>query len=134
MRFTDNNDGTVTDNETGLMWQKADDGVSRNWQDAIRYCRGLDLAGHRDWRCPTIRELSSIVDYEQTNPAIDPAFGAASDVYWSSTTCPDYPGTAWDVDFGYGDVYATGKSNGYRVRAVRGGLSVWRIERLSDLY
>ena len=37
--FVDNLDGTVTDTETGLMWQQADDGTQRNWEDAVGLLR-----------------------------------------------------------------------------------------------
>jgi len=30
--YVDNGDGTISDLATGLMWQKADDGVSKDWE------------------------------------------------------------------------------------------------------
>ena len=123
IRFVDNNDGTVTDNKTGLMWQKTNDGVRRTWQDAIDYCKGLDLAGYRDWRCPTMHELTSIVDYELYNPAMDPVFHARSNFYWSATTLAGGSFLAWDLLFGGGVADNDGKTDGgFYVRAVRGGL------------
>ena len=88
VNFTDNGDGTVTDNTTGLMWQKQDDGVRRTWDQALEYCKGLSLGGHSDWRLPTVKELQSIVDYAKHNPAIDTMFfpDTKASVYWSSTT------------------------------------------------
>lgn len=70
-RFTDNGDGTVNDNCTGLMWQKntADidgDGIENDqvsWCEALAYCEGLTLAGHSDWRLPNVRESQSIINY-----------------------------------------------------------------------
>jgi len=59
--FVDNNDGTITDKATGLMWQKADDGVSRDWENALLYAENLNLAGYSDWRLPNAKELQSIV-------------------------------------------------------------------------
>ena len=49
-RITDNADGTVTDNFTGLMWVKDTKyfGVTINWQKALDACEGLDLAEHKD--------------------------------------------------------------------------------------
>jgi hypothetical protein len=92
-RFTDNEDGTVTDHCTGLMWQKdtadvngdgqtAEDGTDAlPWCDALAYCENLSFAGHDDWRLPNVRELQSIVDYGRLGPAIDPVFGAFSGWY-----------------------------------------------------
>ena len=43
MNYTDNEDGTVTDNVTGLMWQKQDDGDWKTWSDAGAYCSSLGV-------------------------------------------------------------------------------------------
>lgn len=85
--FEANGDGTVSDLATGLMWQQADDGVSRDWEEALGYAENLELAGHADWRLPNAKELQSIVDYSRSpqtihSPAIDPVF---------ETTEIDYP-------------------------------------------
>jgi len=61
--FVDNGDGTVTDLATGLMWQQADDGISRDWEAALAYAENLNLGGYTDWRLPNAKELQSIVDY-----------------------------------------------------------------------
>jgi serine/threonine protein kinase len=53
---------TWTDPATGLMWTKKDNNSDVNWQQATDYCRNLDLAGHSDWRLPTIDELQGIYD------------------------------------------------------------------------
>jgi len=58
--FKDNGDGTVTDKNMGLMWQKDDDGRQRNWDDSRNYCNSLSLGGHSDWRLPTLHELTSL--------------------------------------------------------------------------
>ncbi len=123
-RFTDNGDGTVTDNCTGLMWQQntGNGGNRLNWCDALAYCFNLELAGHADWRLPNVRELQSIVDYGRGAPVIDPAFGAqfgAQSCYWSSTSSHAFPDTAWGVDFRLGCVNSDDKSDDNYVRAVR---------------
>lgn len=53
--FTDNNDGTISDRATGLMWQKSDDGVGRDWKNALAYSENLTLAGYGDWRLPNAK-------------------------------------------------------------------------------
>jgi hypothetical protein len=58
--FTDNGDGTVTDNVTGLMWQQ-DPGAKMTWNAGVAGAATLDLAGYGDWRLPTIKELYSLM-------------------------------------------------------------------------
>ncbi len=120
MSFTDNGDGTVTDNNTGLMWQQADDGNTYNWYQAsgtydatynpssVNVCGSLTLAGYSDWRLPTKKELLSIVDYSVTKgsaPALDAtAFpNGRPNAYWTSTIGMDHPNYAWDVVFHDGE-------------------------------
>ncbi|RKZ91878.1 MAG: hypothetical protein DRR19_05965 [Candidatus Parabeggiatoa sp. nov. 1] len=101
--FADNGDSTVTDKASGLMWQQADDGTGRNWQDSLAYCEGLELAGHNDWRLPDIKELQSIVDYTRHDPAIDPEVFTQTDPegwFWSGTTHGDNITTGSYICFG----------------------------------
>ena len=120
--FTNNGDGTVTDGNTGLMWQQAEAG-SMNWEGAITCCEGLSLAGYTDWRLPNIKELRSIVDDRLYNPAIDTNYfpGVHASYYWSSTTHARRSSPAWGVHFGDGGVYDDSKTLGGYVRCVRGG-------------
>jgi hypothetical protein len=132
-RFVDNGDGTVSDTCMGLMWQKntadanADgriDGKDNiTWCDALNFCDNLEFAGFDDWRLPNVRELQSIVDYGRKDPAIDPVFGAASAVYWSSTSVDSRAVFAWLVHFFDGPVFyvsdGPAKGGSGYVRAVR---------------
>jgi len=119
--FTDNRDGTVTDNLTSLMWQKQDDKEVRTWKEAITYCEKLYLAGYSDWRLPTIKELGSIVDNTTVNPAIDTTYfpGTVSSYYWSTTTYADGTASAWNVNFYDGYVASFSKTSVYYARCVR---------------
>jgi len=77
--FVDNGDETISDNATGLMWQKADDGQARDWENALEYAENLSFAEYTNWRLPNAKELESIVDYTRcpditASPAIDPLF------------------------------------------------------------
>jgi len=63
MRFRDNGDGTVTDLATGLLWQKNPPDERFTWEEARQYARDLDLAGHTDWRLPSIKQLTSLADF-----------------------------------------------------------------------
>ena len=136
--YTDNLDGTITDNTTGLMWEKLtndssihDKDYTYSWANAfavkIAALNSANFAGHNDWRLPNINELQTLADYGLFNPAIDSAFNngldsfTRSSVYWSSTTSAGSPGLAWGVIFADGFVRAIGMSNFGFVRAVRGG-------------
>jgi hypothetical protein len=139
MSFTDNGNGTVTDNNTGLLWQRQDDGNPYNWYQATgevnssynpsggsykNVCGSLNLGGYADWRLPTKKELIAIVDYSipYPGPTIDPIFtNTQPSNYWSSTTLAGYPYNAWYVNFSYGYVGYSVKHNSMYVRCVRGG-------------
>jgi len=58
--YTDNGDGTVTDNNTGLMWQQTPPADKMFYSDAKEYARILKLGGYNDWRLPTVKESFSI--------------------------------------------------------------------------
>ena len=122
--FIDNGDGTVTNTDTGLMWQKDTDPDTYEWQDALSYCENLTLAGYDDWRLPNVNELQSLVDYERYSPTINTTYfpNTQSSYYWSSTTTPGYPDFAWYVYFSDGGVsFYYVKSYPRYVRAVRAG-------------
>lgn len=77
--FKDNGNQTITDNATGLMWQKTTTSEGLNWEDALKYAENLTLGGYDDWRLPNAKELQSLVDYSRSpqttnSPAIDPVF------------------------------------------------------------
>jgi hypothetical protein len=66
--YRDNGDGTVTDLNTGLMWQR-DPGEQVTYQQAISGASSLNLAGYDDWRLPTIKELYSLILFSGTDPS-----------------------------------------------------------------
>ncbi len=117
-----NRDGTVTDTDTGLMWQQQPDHNRHTWEDALDYCENATLAGYTDWRLPTFKELNSIVDLTRSDPAIYPVFiGTNYASYWSSTSNTNSTGNAWFIGIFNGGDYNDDKSYEYNVRAVRGG-------------
>ncbi len=100
-----NNNGAVWDRNTGLLWQQEDDGICRDWKEALTYCENLSLAGQTNWRLPNIKELQSIVDYTREAPAIDtdfftPLSHLGEAWYWSGTTHGDATNTAAYVCIG----------------------------------
>lgn len=58
--YTDNGDGTVTDNNTGLMWQQTPPSDKMTYDEAVEYIENLKLGGYDDWRLPTIKESFSL--------------------------------------------------------------------------
>ena len=115
-RFTDNGDGTVTDNLTGLIWLKNADCSRLNswWTTSFNFIIELNTTGEmdgrpcgdtsnngshqNDWRMPNLRELQSLIHYGLYNPAVpntagtgpwtvgDPFTRLAMEWYWSSTS------------------------------------------------
>jgi hypothetical protein len=126
--FVDNENGTVTDLSTGLMWQQQQSDTWMDWNAAIDYCWYLDFAGYGLWRMPQKRELHSIVDFSGSYPAIDPIafpdFGGGS--FWTANenVCDD--NRACSVYIGNGSVGCNGTktSNNY-VLAVIGGQDLY---------
>ena len=63
-RYRDNGDGTVSDLNTGLMWQKTPNlGRKATYREAVARAGTFGLAGYTDWRLPTIKELYSLIDF-----------------------------------------------------------------------
>ncbi len=121
--LVDNENGTITDTETGLMWQKETAPEIYTWEQALAYAEALELpsGGYSDWRLPNRNELQTLVDYTQYKPAIDPLLQVITEapVYWSSTTDANNTVDAWRVDFESGLVEPFDKGHSYYVRAVR---------------
>lgn len=69
--YTDNGDGTITDNVTGLIWTQEVSSFSMSWAQASGYCDTLTTGGYTDWRIPTIKELWSIREFSQGWPWIN---------------------------------------------------------------
>jgi len=137
--YTDNGDGTITDNATGLIWEKlTDDGTIHHWDDIYTWADAFAVkitalntvpcfAGHCDWRLPNVNELQTLVDYGRFSPAIDPVFNNGTDSFtqsagcWSSTTIATTSDFAWGVFFFNGGMGADSKTDNVDcVRAVRG--------------
>ena len=146
------------DNVTGLIWEiKTDDGGIHDKNNVYTWCdhdsstnggnegtcgNGTDtedfinalnlynFGGYSDWRLPTIKELSTLVNSNIPSPypTIDIEYfpNTLSSSYWSSTTGAIHLYSAWDVDFrtGHSSIDVIGRSKDYYykyVRAVRAG-------------
>lgn len=132
-RFTANGDGTVADNLTGLIWlENADCFGARNFTDALADVANL-MAGQcglddgsvaTDWRLPNIKELLSLVDYSESDPALPsahPFTSVQTSFYWSSSSNAQSPSSAWFVDIATGIGSTDVKSGTNHVWPVRGG-------------
>ncbi|TGN10582.1 DUF1566 domain-containing protein [Leptospira ilyithenensis] len=114
--FRDNGDQTITDINTGLVWQKCAVGLSGDqcqivvsstsmiWSSALNACNSLTLA-NRTWRLPSVSELKSIVNLTNTTVPINTSYFpgvAASTGYWTSTTIFASVTDAWVVHMNVG--------------------------------
>jgi hypothetical protein len=132
-RFTDNGDGTMTDNLTGLIWTK--DGNlpngTKTWQQALDYVASLNSSGYlgyRDWRLPNVNELESLINANEANSATWLSSQGFTNIqgllYWSSTTTLLYFDYAMVIAMWDGWVRSEFKSQSFDphyVWPVRGG-------------
>jgi len=141
-RFTNNLDGTITDNLTGLIWLKDANCFDwKPWDEALSDCNGLadgqcgltDGSNTGDWRLPSRFELESLLTLEYFSPAVpntvgtgqwsqgDPFNNLYSSGYWSATTKESDTSYAWVVGMNDGVVGYGSKSVTAHIWPVRGG-------------
>jgi len=90
------------------------------YEDAISYCDKLDLSNKSDWRIPTINELRSIVNRDNSNPAINHIFlNNANEFFWSSTPYQQNKEKIWTIFFRDGVDYQSLKTDKAYIRCVR---------------
>jgi hypothetical protein len=120
-RYTINGNANVTDNRTGLVWQRVVDSNSYTLDGAKSYCAALGDS----WRLPTKKELLTLVDVTQASPAvpIDPAAfpNTPAEIFRTASPSATSPTDSLLVTFAAGAGYAFGNPNTrvYRVRCVR---------------
>ncbi|MBW1855030.1 MAG: DUF1566 domain-containing protein, partial [Deltaproteobacteria bacterium] len=113
--LTDNGDGTVSDNLTGLLWeQKTEENEPNTYthNDAIDYCENLSLGGYDDWRVPTRREYSTIINLGTLSPALDMTYFpfystviAENDIYyWTASDYHDDNTKVWKIQLSFGTI------------------------------
>jgi len=143
-RFTDNSNGTLTDNLTGLIWLKNANctatagGIVKTsgtltWDNALTWSNSLasgtcgltDGSSAGQWRLPNRFELESLVNYGQGNSATwlngQGFVNVRNEVYWSSSTGANSTSDAWYVYMVAGGVVTNSKLEYYYVWPVRGG-------------
>ena len=105
------------------------------WQEALDYVAGMNAGtyanyGYTDWLLPNRKELSSLIDYSQSSPALPsghPFTNVQSDSYWSSTSFAFDGSVAWRliIDSGYIlDFFKTSIYNIWPVRLRTSDISV----------
>ena len=124
--YSDNDNGTITDNVTGLMWQKEYNSTQLLSVEGDDYCASLALADLSDWRLPSDFELMTIVDYGTTAPAINGTYfpHTPSDSHWWTQTegqSSSFFSGRWAVDFGSGNLDTPTLFSRGLTRCVRGG-------------
>ncbi len=142
-RFIDNGDGTITDDDTGLMWlQDANcantvgydpngTGDGRvDWLNAGAFVDAINAGtypacsggGYADWHLSTRDELVSLIDDSNSSPALPtghPFTNVLNDIYWTSTEYAPNPTDAWYVYLDDGDVNGDDKTSTDYAWAVR---------------
>ena len=132
-RYTDNNNGTITDNETNLTWKQCAEGLSGagctsgtliryKWKQALQLADSTSFAGHSDWRLPNIKELNSLATANCYSPSINESLfpNTPSFYFWSSTSMLYYQHGAWNLRFTEGRAFPRPRYHPVNVRLVRG--------------
>ncbi len=111
-RFTDNQDGTITDTLTGLMWLKDAGCLGTGlWSNALTAVNALahgacglqDNSTAGQWRMPNLLELESLIDASSANPGLpasQPFLNVSGGIYWTSTSYyggSGGSGAAWTI-------------------------------------
>ena len=113
-RFAVVSDGAaVKDAQTGVIWEQSPDLFYGAWIEAIAHCEAKQLGGQTGWRLPSIKELSTLIDSSQKDPALPaghPFGNIKSSIFWSSTPSETDDIVAWHASFFSGEVVTDQKS------------------------
>jgi hypothetical protein len=121
LRFTA---GTHVDRRTGLVWQ-AQHTADQTLQQALALCEGLVLAGHDDWRVPSLKELETLVDRADAHETTPQTFAGIVDAtvaseYWTATPATPPRTGFWTLSFENGRHLTRYRSSTRYLRCVRG--------------
>ena len=90
LSFTNNWDGSITDDITGLEWTAQDDNSLKSWTEADQDCAALSLGGEGGWRLPSAKELLAVMRFTEEPPFLDASVftNAKSKTYHTATSHP----------------------------------------------
>lgn len=101
-RLITNEDGTVFDSKTGLMWtrENSNGGQPINFENALAECDTMSFADYNDWRMPNRNEmLSLLAAYLEDGENYSEAFPDSLKQYWTSSSCVGLTNNAWQISF-----------------------------------
>jgi hypothetical protein len=129
-RFIDKGDGIITDTGSGLIWLKKANISEKllTWQEAIDFCKTLNVAGYGDWRLPSKDEIGSLITGLPANNDWRPyleknGFSNVQDFYWTASEYSVDRSNAWSVPVALGYVGIFDKTHTCYVWPVRGTMS-----------
>lgn len=109
-------DLVIIDEEMGLVWARdAHLSDAGNWNDALAFTEKLNrqqYAGYKEWRLPTINELTTLLDFahrRRQNDSVNRFLNKVGfrnilsgylDRYWSSSTSENSENYAWVIIMG----------------------------------
>ena len=123
--YIDHGDGTVSDTRTGLMWRQCIEGLSGAtcqtgspqsfiWSQALAHAEASTFAGYSDWRLPSVKELSSLVEHCRLLPAINtnyfPNATPGHPGFWSGSPSSS---NSWVVRFDVGSTHTEDRRLSY---------------------
>lgn len=124
-RFVPGLDGAAfCDGETGLVWERDPALHIQTWRAANGWCAVREVGGRKGWALPTRAQLASLVDSDNSIPALPtnhPFKGVQPQIYWTASTPAGMPGQAWYVDFASGLIGNISKGAETFAWCVRGG-------------
>jgi len=129
--FIQNNNGTVSDSITGLVWQKLDGG-EMTIENATIYCDTLTLGNYNNWRLPNAHEAFSILNHQLVNPALNVQVftTTAAEYWWTSDRQANDSSKVWATNAGGGignhpksETISAGGPKKFHVRAVRDAIA-----------
>jgi hypothetical protein len=131
-RFINNDDGTITDMKTELMWKQCAEGLSGSrceqgsplyldWNAAVNLANNTQFAGHNDWRLPKRNELQELISPGCVMPALNLAWfpNTPTSWFWFQSPEADNSQRAGQLSFAYGSVFSGSKESRVHVRLVR---------------
>ena len=135
INFTVNNNGTATDNSTGIMWYRCSVGQTWDsqtssclggneqvdWQQALKLANDATEAGFTDWQLPSVKELSTLVERRCVDAAINSTIfpNTVAENYWTNTSGVGSTSQAWAVAFYSGKTNLRSKGSDVHLRLMR---------------